>query len=145
MTSPVTPPAAPVVPLYPPLGSPTFNADAYAYGTAMPVVVENISDMAEATFTNATSAKESADEATAQATASASAVGADKWVTGTDYPPDVTAWSPADKQTYRRNAPGGVSIVDPSLDSTTGAGWTRVSGGGGGSVPDFVLYALGIT
>ena len=60
MTSPVTPPATPVVPLYPPLGSATFNADAYAYGTAMPGVVDGINDLVGNAFTNATSAHESA-------------------------------------------------------------------------------------
>lgn len=63
MTSPVTPPAAPVVPLYPPLGSATFNADAYAYGTAMPGVVDGINDLAENAHTNALSANESATAA----------------------------------------------------------------------------------
>lgn len=63
MTSPVTPPAAPVVPLYPPLGSATFNADAYAYGTAMPGVVAGINDLAENAHTNALSANESATAA----------------------------------------------------------------------------------
>lgn len=63
MTSPVTPPAAPVVPLYPPLGSATFNADAYAYGTAMPSVVDGINDLAENAHTNALSANESATAA----------------------------------------------------------------------------------
>ena len=60
MTSPVTPPAAPVVPPYPPLGSATFNADAYAYGTAMPSVVDGVNDLAENAHTNALSANESA-------------------------------------------------------------------------------------
>ena len=63
MTSPVTPPAAPVVPLYPPLGSATFNADAYAYGTAMPGVVDGINDLAGNAHTNALSANESATAA----------------------------------------------------------------------------------
>lgn len=63
MTSPVTPPAAPVVPLYPPLGSATFNADAYAYGSAMPSVVDGINDLAENAHTNALSANESATAA----------------------------------------------------------------------------------
>ncbi len=70
MTSPVTPPAAPVVPPYPPLGSATFNADAYAYGTAMPGVVGGINDLAESAHTNALSSVESA---TAAASAAASA------------------------------------------------------------------------
>lgn len=63
MTTPVTPPAAPVVPLYPPLGSATFNADAYAYGTAMPGVVDGINALAENAHTNALSSVESAQAA----------------------------------------------------------------------------------
>ena len=60
MTSPVTPPAAPVVPLYPPLGSATFNADAYAYGTAMPSVVDGINALATNVYNNALAAEEGA-------------------------------------------------------------------------------------
>jgi hypothetical protein len=139
MTLPVVPPVSIVVPVYPPLGSATFGIDAYTYATTMPSVSIRIGEQADATYTNALSAKESADIATAQAAASASAVGADKWVTGTNYPADVTAWSPTDKQTYRRNAPGGVSTTDPSLDT---AGWTRVSGGD--ALPPFILMAQGV-
>ena len=60
MTSPVTPPAAPTVPAYPALGSPAFNAEAYAYGTAMPGVVDGIAALAESAHTNALSGGESA-------------------------------------------------------------------------------------
>ena len=60
MTSPVAPSAAPTVPAYPALGSPSFNAEAYAVGTAMPAVVDGINDLAGNAFTNATSAHESA-------------------------------------------------------------------------------------
>ena len=60
MTEPVNPPSPATVPAYPQLGSPTFNAEAYAYGTAMPGVVANINEMGQAAYTNATSAKEKA-------------------------------------------------------------------------------------
>lgn len=74
MTTPVTPPAAPTVPIYPALGSPTFNADAYTYGSSMPSVVSGIDALAQNAFTNATSAHESAQEAAAsEAAAAASA------------------------------------------------------------------------
>ena len=143
MTLPVVPPVSIVVPVYPPLGSSTFGIDAYTYATTMPSVSIRMGEQADATYTNALSAKESADIATAQAAASASAVGADKWVMGTNYPADVTAWSPIDKQTYRRNAPGGISNVDPSIDSGgSTSGWTRVSGGD--SLPQFLLSPQGI-
>jgi hypothetical protein len=70
MTTPVAVPAAPVVPAYPPLGSPTFNADAYAVGTAMPGVVAGIKAIADTAYTNALSASE---DATAAAGASVAA------------------------------------------------------------------------
>lgn len=60
MTNPVAPPAAPTVPVYPALGSPSFNQEAYAYGTAMPVVSATISNIGQAAYTNAVSAQESA-------------------------------------------------------------------------------------
>lgn len=139
MTLPVVPPAAPLVPAYPPLGSPTFNNDAYAVGTAMPSVVAGIKAIADAAYTNALSASEDAAIAQAQAAAAQAAVNAAMWVSGTNYGPGLVAWSPADRQSYRRNTPGGVSTVDPSLDTT---GWTRVSGGD--SLPQFLLMAQGI-
>ena len=95
-------------------------------------------------YDNTVEAAEAAAVATAQAAAAAALVNAPKWVMGTNYPTDSAAWSPTDKQTYRRNAPGGVSNVDPYLDSTHGAGWTRVGGGGSASAPDFLLFAQGI-
>ncbi len=67
MTSPVSPPSAPTVPPYPALGSPTFNADAYTFGSTMPAVVAGIDALAENAFTNATSANESAVAAQASA------------------------------------------------------------------------------
>lgn len=70
MTSPVTPPAAPTVPIYPPLGSPTFNADAYTYGSSMPSVVAGIDALAENAHINAVSANESATGAASSAAAS---------------------------------------------------------------------------
>lgn len=63
MTSPVAPPAAPTVPTYPALGSPSFNAEAYAVGTAMPSVVDGIEALAECAYTNAVSAHEGATAA----------------------------------------------------------------------------------
>lgn len=50
----VTPvPNPPVVPKYPALGSPTFNQEAYAYGTAMPGVTQRIHEIAQAARSNA--------------------------------------------------------------------------------------------
>lgn len=67
MTSPVTPPAAPSVPPYPALGSPSFNAEAYTYATTMPAVVDGIEALAANAFTNATAAKENGDAAVSSA------------------------------------------------------------------------------
>jgi hypothetical protein len=73
MTSPVTPPAAPTVPTYPALGSPTFNAEAYTYGSSMPGVSAGMGALADNAYTNATSAQESAVEAAASAVAAQTA------------------------------------------------------------------------
>lgn len=67
MTNATTPPAAPTVPLYPQLGSPTFNSEAYTYATTMPAVVTGIQALANNSFTNATAAYERSLEAAASA------------------------------------------------------------------------------
>lgn len=69
MTNPTTPPAAPTVPPYPQLGSPSFNSEAYAVGTGMPGVVDGIAALAANAFTNATAANERADAAASSASA----------------------------------------------------------------------------
>lgn len=53
MTTPISPPPAPTVPVYPALGSPSFNEDAYAYGSAMPGVSAALGDLAENVAINA--------------------------------------------------------------------------------------------
>lgn len=73
MTTPVAVPAAPVVPAYPLLGSPTFNADAYAVGTAMPGAVAGIKAIADAAHTNALSASEDAAAAAGASVAASQA------------------------------------------------------------------------
>ncbi len=125
MTLPIAPPAAPTVPVYPALGSPSFNQDAYTYATAMPAVSTAIGAIADAAYTNAQSAFESASSAsnaevtaTAAAAASAAAAGATKWVSGT-YAQGAVVWSPANGLLYRRKTAGSSSI-DPSADN---AGW----------------------
>lgn len=138
MTEPVNPPVAIIPAPWPALGSDNYNDEAFAAGESLPAATVRIGEIAQATHTNALSAKESAEEAGAQATAAHALVNADKWVPGTDYPADETAWSPANKQTYRRNVDG-ISNTDPSLDPV---GWTRV--GGGDVVPQFFFTAQGI-
>ena len=63
MTNPAAPPAKPVVPTYPQLGSPSFNAEAYEVGSRMPAVVDGIAALAESAHTNALSGSESASAA----------------------------------------------------------------------------------
>lgn len=77
MTPIVPVPAAPTVPTYPPLGSATFNVDAYAYGSGMPGVVTGIKALVDNAWNNATAANERATTADTQASeASASAAAA---------------------------------------------------------------------
>lgn len=71
MTSIVTPPATPSVPTYPALGSPTFNAEAYAYGSAMPGVSTGIGALAANAHNNAVAANERAVAADDSADAAA--------------------------------------------------------------------------
>jgi hypothetical protein len=61
--SAVSPPATPVVPVYPALGSPTFNDEAYAYGSAMPGVSTGIGALAANAYANALEAFQRAAEA----------------------------------------------------------------------------------
>lgn len=60
MTNPVSPPAAPAVPVYPALGSPNFNQEAYTYGSSMPAVSAGIAAIANSAYTNAVAAHERA-------------------------------------------------------------------------------------
>ena len=117
----------------------TYNSMAFNWAKHIrEVFAGQLNALAAATQANAETALESAEVAIAQATAAQALVNADKWVPGTDYPADETAWSPANKQTYRRNV-SGISNTDPSLDPL---GWTRV--GGGDVVPQFFFTAQGI-
>lgn len=131
MTSAVTPPAAPTVPIYPPLGSPTFNQDAYAYGSAMPGVsvalgalAQNVATNTDASHSNALASQAAAvaagqSEAAAalSVAAAAAAAGAVKWVSGTAYGEGVVVWSPQSGYNYRRKA-AGAGAIDPSADAT---------------------------
>ena len=125
MTSPIYPPAAPTVPTYPALGSASFNQEAYAYGTAMPAVSTAMGSLANATYTNAVAASESAfaaqtseTTATSAAAAASATVGATKWVSGT-YAQGAVVWSPANGMLYRRKTAGS-SSTDPSSGNS---GW----------------------
>lgn len=53
MAEPIVPPAAPVVPTYPQLGSSTFNQQAYAYGSSMPAVSQRQWEIGNVSYHNA--------------------------------------------------------------------------------------------
>lgn len=61
--SAVSPPPAPSVPVYPALGSPTFNDEAYTYGSAMPGVSAGIGALAQNAYENALVAYDGANSA----------------------------------------------------------------------------------
>ena len=73
MTTPISPPPAPTVPVYPALGSPSFNEDAYAYGSAMPGVSAALGDLAENVAINAQIGHNNAGLASSSAEAAAGA------------------------------------------------------------------------
>lgn len=56
MAIPTPPPASPVVPVYPALGSSNFNNEAYTYATTMPSVVIRIKEIADNAYDNASEA-----------------------------------------------------------------------------------------
>ncbi|GEM_PF-3677432 len=60
MTDIIDPPAPIVVPVYPPLGSPSFNQDAYSYGSGMPGVAAGLQALADNAHNNAVAANERA-------------------------------------------------------------------------------------
>lgn len=83
MTDIVPIPAAPTVPIYPPLGSATFNADAYTYGSSMPGVVFSMNLMLQAGYTNAVAANERAVAANSAAGSAVTAKGQAETAAGT--------------------------------------------------------------
>lgn len=87
MTAPIEPTPAPAVPQYPALGSPTFNQEAYASGTALPGVTQWIEGTAQEVFVNAgissgsavTAVQAAADAASVQSVVLATANFAGVW------------------------------------------------------------------
>lgn len=73
MTLPIAPPAAPTVPNYPALGSPSFNQDAYTYATAMPGVSAALGALATNVAANGQVSHDNATAATQAALAAADA------------------------------------------------------------------------
>lgn len=58
MTDIVSPPAPIIPPLYPALGSPNFNDEAWAYGSSMPAVSQRHGELADNVHQNATASHE---------------------------------------------------------------------------------------
>ncbi len=83
----------------------------------------NVYNNALEAFNSADSANTAKLGAEAAQSAAAATANVTKWITGTNYAEGVCTWSPTDYKTYRRKAPGGVSVTDPAADS---AGWTAV-------------------
>jgi len=119
------------IPTFPPIGSGTFNADAYAWAVFMAgthqteldaLVVAVDADAATASgaaATATTKATEASNSAAAAAAAAASA-GAVLWVSGTTYTLGYLVYSPFNYQVYRRIA--GAGTTDPSADATNWVG-----------------------
>lgn len=104
MTSIVTPPDTPTVPTYPELGSPTFNAEAYAYGSAMPGVSTGIGALAANVHNNAVATNERAVAADASKVAAG-----------------LSEINAAASAASALNAPGTQATSTTSLALTTGA------------------------
>ena len=60
MSLPAAPPTALTVPIYPQLGSPAFNQEAYSYGSSMPAVAAGMQALADNAFNNANVAVQAA-------------------------------------------------------------------------------------
>ena len=71
MTAPVEPPEVILPSVYPALGSANFNQEAYDFGSGQRAVSERLGEIAQATYTNALSASESADAAQSAAVGAA--------------------------------------------------------------------------
>jgi hypothetical protein len=142
------------IPTFPPIGSGTFNADAYAWATFMAgthqteldaLVLAVDADATTATtqaalattngaaqVTLATTQAVNAAASASAAAGSAATAGAAIWVSGTTYSIGDARYSPTDLQTYRRKT-SGAGTTDPASDSTN---WARVvlGSGSGGAV-----------
>jgi len=141
------------IPTFPPIGSATFNADAYAWAVFMAgthqTELDALVTAVDADATTATTqaglattngaaqvalaaaqvalATTQAGIATTQATAAAASAlvaGATLWVSGTTYAIGNARYSPANGQTYRRLT-AGAGTTDPSADTTN---WVIVNG-----------------
>ena len=115
-----------------------FATRADAFLGALPTFATEANAQAAIVDAQALSATNAAITATAQANAASALVNATKWVSGTNYTTDTPVWSPLDQATYRRKSPGGISTIDPSLDST---GWAKATPDG---LPQFLLLQQGI-
>lgn len=116
------------IPTFPPLGSATFNADAYAWavfmaGThqteldALVTAVDADAVAAAASEVAAALSETAAAASEAAAAASAATAGAVLWVSGTTYAVGAQVYSPVTYLTYRRII-AGAGATDPSADAT---------------------------
>ena len=111
-----------------------FAARGDALLGALPAWTDDINDIAEVTFNNATDSFTAASNASGfadvaftqaaaaaqSATAAAASAGATKWISGTTYTEGNVVWSPLTFLSYRRKITGG-GTTDPSLETTNWA------------------------
>ena len=117
-----------VYPTFPPIGSATFNLDAYNWAmfmagtnrTEINLIQGEMSVNAATATTKAAEAVVSAAGALASEVAAGVSAGAAKWVSGTTYALGAAVWSPVDRTIYRRIV-AGAGTTDPSSDATNWA------------------------
>jgi hypothetical protein len=116
------------IPTFPPIGSASFNLDAYTWAVFMAGTHSTEINLIQAEFSaNATTATTKAAEAAISAAgalaseiAAGVSAGAAKWVSGTTYSLGAAVWSPVDRTIYRRIV-AGAGTTDPSSDTTNWA------------------------
>lgn len=119
MTNPVIPPAAPAVPVYPALGSPNFNQEAYTYGSSMPAVSAGIGAVGDAAYTNAVAANERAVAADSSAAAAAAQADAAMWYRNTAQAAATTATAKAGEADASAIAASKLNLGDKAAPPTT--------------------------
>ena len=116
------------IPTFPPIGSASFNLDAYTWAvfmagthrTEINLIQAEVSANATTATTKAAEAVVSAAGALASEIAAGVSAGAAKWVSGTTYALGAAVWSPVDRTIYRRIV-AGAGTTDPSADTTNWA------------------------
>lgn len=119
MTNPVSPPAAPAVPVYPSLGSPNFNQEAYTYGSSMPDVSAGIGAIGDAAYTNAVAADERAVAANNSAVSAAAQADAAMGYRNTAQAEAATATTKAAEADASAIAASKLNLGDKAVEPTT--------------------------